>query len=155
MTGNIMATTVAQTEQVTLDATGDKFVFFPGKPVDIVRWGFNVTVAVTGTGLVIAGDSQLKGAARGAGDVGTITAGAAVGLNDGMYTENVSPGVTAHPTEPFQLDAGEGVIFEVTGAATAGDGVVWVEYHERSFTGDSNQTQAQGNRIANMTQKTS
>jgi hypothetical protein len=154
MANDIYPNRVASSAQVALDAAADVWEFFPGKPVDIVRWGYCVSVVLGNTALVINADSQLVGAARGDGDVGTLTPAVATAVGLGAYTENVSPGVTAAPTTPFKLDAGEGVIFQVATGASSGDGTIWVEYHERPFVGDSNQTAAQGNRIAGMLQKT-
>ena len=155
MANDIYPNRVAFSAQVALDATGDVFTFAPGKPVDIVRWGYTVNIVLGGTGLIIKADSQLVGASRGDGDAGTLTPAVATAVGLGAYTENVSPGVTASPTTPFKLDAGEAVIFQVTtAAATTGDGTIWVEYHERPFVGDALRTAAQGNRIAGMLKKT-
>jgi len=146
---------VYQSPSLVFTSTGDIATFAPGKPVDIVRWGYTVNVVLGDTTLIIKADSQLIGVSRGDGDAGTLTPVVATAVGAGAYTENVSPGVTAAPTTPFKLDAGESVIFQVTDAVAAtGTGTMWVEYHERSFVGDSNQTAAQGNRIAGMLKKT-
>ncbi len=146
---------VAHSGTLVFTSTGDIYTFAPGVPVDIVRWGYTVNVVLGDNTLIIKADSQLVGASRGDGDVGTLTPAIATAVGKGAYTENVSPGDTDFPTTPFELDAGESVIFEVTDlVASTGTGTMWVEYHERPFVGDSNQSAAQGNRIAGMLKKT-
>jgi len=144
MSAKSLVRRIAHSDLVALDSAADVWTYAPGKPVDVVRFGFTSVIAITGTGLIIKADSQLVGVARGDGDVGVITAGVAVAVGLGMYNEL---------TAPFLLDAGESVTIQVTGAATAGDGTVWIEYIEHPFVGDVNQTAAQGNRIAGMTKK--
>lgn len=124
-TGGILEKKYFRSEQVTLDATGDKLTFYPGCPVDITGFGVVQTVAATGTGLVIKADSDLSGESRGDGDVGTLTPGVAPTVNT-VYMNKLS--------DPVQLDAGEGVVLEVTTAQSAGDGVVFIEYIEHPIT---------------------
>lgn len=126
--------------QDAADATGDGMVFAPGSPVEIIRWGFIADALIdVGTTMIVALDKTNSGGTRGDGDVGTITTGTDDILkNDGIYTENVSPGVTLHPTEPHKLIPGEFVTLQVTDAAdTAGTFIPFIEYRKLPFVGDS------------------
>lgn len=120
---------------VTLDATGDKLILCG--PCKITRFGFIQTTAATGTGLVLKCDSDLFGASRGDGDIGSVTPGVAPALNSGYYREL---------STPYELKAGETATLEVTTAESAGDGHVFFEYIPSPFVGDA---------IENMTAKTS
>lgn len=121
-TGLVLEKHYAQSEQVTLDATGDKFTFYPGQPVLVTGFGVVQTVAATGTGLILKADSDKFGAARGDGDIGSVTPGVAPTVNTVYFNKLAAE---------FELNAGEGVVLEVTTAQTAGDGVVFVEYIPR------------------------
>ena len=146
-----------RTEVVAFDAAADVFSFAPGKPVDVIRWGIVVSILLdVGVGFTIKADVIKSGVARDDGGMGSITTVTDVAVGKGLFTENVSPGVTAHPTEPFKLDPGDQVIFQVTDAAdTTGDGYVFVEYLEESFVGDAALTAGDdGNRIGNLTKVT-
>lgn len=125
-TGLAFAKRTDVSQLVTLDGTGDKFAFFAGTPTRITRVGFIQSIAATGTALVVKVDSDLHGASRGDGDVATITPAVAPAVNEGYYVEL---------DEPFELKAGEGVIFEVTTAEDAGDGYMFVEHMPQPFVG--------------------
>ncbi len=140
---------------VALNSTGDKFTFTPGQPVDIIRWGIVPTTLLDlGVGFTGALDfrptagsdaSRVNGSVAGGVDTagGTITRTADVALGAGVY-HNLS--------SPLEVDPGEEVVFEVTDAAdTSGDGVIFIEYFEKPFVGDSNRTIGDpANRIGNM-----
>ena len=142
------------TAVVALDGTGDVFIFAPGVPVEVMRWGFIVTTLLdVGVGFTIAADKTNSAGTRGDGDLGTITTTADVATEDGLWTENVSPDVTLHPTEPHLLIPGELMTLQVTDAAdTTGDGHAFIEYRKLPFVGDS---ASPVNWLANMTQVTS
>lgn len=149
--------------QVALTTTGDKFTFSPAVPVNIVRWGVIADALIdVGAGMVIALDHRVTfgsdtGRVNGATSAGKDTAGGTLstGTTDvaqgkGLYREvNQVPG-------PFKLAPGEQAVFEVTDAAdTAGTGFLWLEYEVEGFAGTGETTVAAGNRLANMTKKTS
>lgn len=142
----------------SIATTGDKATFTPAMPVNVVRWGVIATVAFTGAPVltldkrVTAGSDT--GRVNGATASGVDTAGGSLtpgtlAAGKGAYREvNQVPG-------PFKLAPGEEAVFEVTTAAGAGTAFFYVEYELEGFTGDAGLTLAQGNRIANMTKKSS
>lgn len=145
---------------VALDATDDEVKWAPGKPIDVVRWGFIITTALdVGAGFGAALDlrptvgsdtDRVNGDSSGTTDTGggTITATADVAVGAGLY-HNVDP--------PLEVDPGEELVLQITDAAdTSGAGYFFVEYEERPFVGDSNVTAGDpSNRIDNMTEYTS
>ena len=145
-----------ESAQVDLNtATGDLFTFTPGQPVDILRWGIIADALVdVGAGMVLKADhvpTAGSGTGRGDGNVGDITTGANdLAQGAGLFTEDVSG---AGNKTPFQVDPGEQVVWELTDVAdTAGTAIIFVEYIEHPFVGDSNVTAGDfSNRIANMT----
>lgn len=143
---------VYQTALLAVDSTGDKETWAPGTPVEIIRWGVVAFALIdVGAGAIVKLDKTNSAGTRGDGDVGSISVTADIAAQDGVYTENVSPSVTAHPTEPHRLIPGESVTFQVTDAAdTAGDGYFFVEYRKLPFVGG-----APVDELANMTQVTS
>lgn len=143
---------------VSIATTGDKASFAPSQPVNVVRWGCIATVAITGAPVItldkrvtlLSDTGRVNGATAAGVDTagGTLTPGT-LAVGKGAYREvNQVPG-------PFKLAPGEEAVFEVTTAATAGTVVFFVEYEAEGFNGDAGLTLAQGNRIANMTKKTS
>ncbi len=128
------------TAMLAVDGTGDKETWCPGSPVEIIRWGYIAFALVdVGTECIVVMDKTNSGGTRGDGDVGSISTGSTdLAAQDGIYTENVSPGVTLHPTEPHKLIPGESVTIQVTDAAdTSGDGYFFIEYRKLPFVGDS------------------
>lgn len=115
--------------EVAIDSTGDKFTWTPATPVELIRVGVTGTTAYThGSGAVIAMDinaSDGEGTySRGDGDGGTITVDS--GFDAGL--------VNYHDMDArVRLKPGDQLIAQVTQAATAGDGVVWVEYRKLPF----------------------
>jgi hypothetical protein len=145
--------------EVDFTSTGDKMIFTPPVPVDIIRWGVIANALIdVGAGMVVKGDfrpTSGSDGSRGDGDVGDITLGvdADIAQGEGAYTGRVNPGLTGDAQKtPFQVDPGEEVVFQVTDAAdTAGTGLIWVQYQARAFVGDSAVTAGTAsNRIANM-----
>ncbi len=129
-------------------ASANGWIFRPMQPVEIIRWGHLVTVALTaGTAMVITANHRQAGGAAltpsGAGDGGTVTNPAttmAVGL--GAYTEVVSPRADI-TTTPFFLAPGEEMQFISGGEPAAGDSVFWVMYRPMWFQ-DATLTRAEG-----------
>ncbi len=146
---------VHYTTLLAVDVTGDKWTWTPGTPVEIVRWGYIAFVLIdVGTECIVKADKTNSAGTRGDGDLGSISTGSTdVAAQDGMYTENVSPGVTAHPTEHHKLIPGESITFQVTDAAdTSGDAYFFIEYRKLPFVGDAN---SGDNGLANLTKVTS
>lgn len=142
-----------ESASLAVNSTGDKFTFTPGQPVDILRWGIIADALIdVGVGMAIKADHRPTAGSdtgRGDGNVGDITITVDLAQGAGLFTEDVS-GV-ANKT-PFQVDPGEQVVFEVTDAAdTAGTAIIFVEYLEKPFVGDSNVTAGTfSNRTSNM-----
>ena len=128
--------------QVALDATADIFTFTPAIPVRLVRFGYIVSVELDNTaGLVLALDTVgVAASAPTRAERGTVT---------GSGTEVIGA-VRAHRFETapdvdktsFQVDTnldvnvlvpGHTAVLQVTTAATAGDGHVFIEYTPLSF----------------------
>ncbi len=139
--------------QQDLTATGDKFTFTPARPVNIIRWGVIADALIdVGVGMTIKADFRPTAGSdtgRGDGNVGDITVTADIAQGKGAYTEEVSGAGTK---QKFQVDPGEQVVFQVTDAAdTAGTGLIFVEYEEEGFQGDTNVTVGDlSNRIGNL-----
>ncbi len=115
---------------VAVTATGDKFTFAPGCPIEIIRWGIIVKTKVdVGAGMTIkmdhrptAGDDTSRTDGTGGAD---LTASADIAQGKGAYVE---------PDKPFEVDPGEEVVFQVTDAAdTAGEVHIFFMYQERPF----------------------
>lgn len=144
----IMDYGLVTTPLVAVDGLGDVFSFVPGSPVEVIRWGLIADALIdVGAGMTVKADKVNSAGTRGDGDAGSVTTTSDIAAEDGIYTENVSPGVTAHPTEPHKLIPGERIVFQVTDIAdTAGDAFIFIEYRKRPFVGDD---------LANMTKVTS
>lgn len=133
---------------VAIDGPGDVATFTPAAPVDVVRIGLTGTTAYThGSGAVVKADVNASDGdgtyTRGDGDGGVITADSTFAAGLVNYTDLSSP---------VHLDPGDQLIFQVTQAASAGDGVVWVEYQKRPFVAGSGA--AAYDRLANATDVT-
>lgn len=126
---------------VDFASTGDKAIWTPSQPVDVVRWGI-ITDALldVGAGFTLKVDWRP-------------TAGSDSSRTDGVPTSTTSPGNYTTPLnmtttvdiaagteafislpEPLQVNPGEQLVFQVTDAAdTNGTGLVWVQYQPRPF----------------------
>lgn len=144
-----MATTNFQSwesAEVAIDSTGDKATFTPSAPVRVVRIGVTGTTSYThGSGAVIAADKNISDGdgtyTRGDADGGELTVDS--GFDAGLVNYN-------EPSAGYVLDPGDQLIFQVTQAASAGDGVVWVEYERLAFqSGSSDPTE---DHLANATE---
>ena len=135
----------------TMNATGDKFTLTPSVPIDIIRWGVIVdnTLIDVGAGMTIKMDHRPT-----AGSDTDRTDGTPSTAEDLVTTVDILAGKGAYVEldEPFEVDPGEEVVFQVTDAAdTAGNGFIFVHYRPRPFVGDSGVTAGDpGNRIDNM-----
>lgn len=136
-------------------AAADGETWAPGTPVEIMRWGFIADALVdVGAGMIVKLDKTNSAGTRDDGGVGSITTTSDVAAEDGLYTENVSPLVTAHPTEPHKLIPGERVTFQITDAAdTAGTFIPFIEYRKLPFVGDA-ASPTGSNDLVNMTKVT-
>jgi len=148
----------AVTAAVSVATTGDKANLVAVVPINIVRWGFIATVALTGAPvfaldkrITVGSDTGRVNAATSGGDDtagGTLTPGT-LAAGAGAFREvNQVPG-------PFKLNPGEEAIFEVTTAAGAGSGYFFAEYEEEGFAGDATLPAAEENRLVHMTKKVS
>lgn len=120
---------VVESDEVAIDSTGDKFTWTPATPVRIIRAGVTGTSSYThGSGAVIALDKNASDGdgsyTRGDADIGEITVNS--GFDQGLVNY-------IKPDERLEMVPGDQLIIEVTQAANAGDGVVWVEYQKLPF----------------------
>ncbi len=144
--------------QVALNSTGDKMVFTPGAPVNIIRWGVIADALIdVGAGMTIKADWRRTAgsdSSRSDGTCGDITVTADISQGQGAYTEECATPATTAVKAVFLVDPGEQVVFEVTDAAdTSGTGMIFVDYELLPFVGDDNATNdGFSNRIDNMTQ---
>lgn len=148
-------------DAVGMASAADVYTWYPGGPCEIVRFG---VIAITSAGFIATGTSAFTivgdllskasagaGYTRGTADVGTLTATAVADIQfagSGVYTDTSSP---------INVDMGEGVIFQVTGAASAGATArVFIEYRDLPWQGHGRPTTVPGDgatsgSIANMT----
>ena len=149
--------------QVSFTSTGDKLVFTPGRPINVIRWGLVADALIdVGAGMIVACDfrptagsdasrtngSVSSGVDTAGGTISTSTTDVAAGA--GLFHDVVAAGY-------FQVNPGEQIVIEVTDAAdTAGTGYVFIEYIPQPFQGEaSSGLDNIANRIFNMTQKAS
>ncbi len=143
---------------VALNSTGDKMVFTPGGPVNIVRWGVIADALIdVGASFTIKADwrpTAGSDSSRSDGTCGDITVTSDISQGQGAYTEECATPAATAVAAKFSVDPGEQVVFQVTDAAdTSGTGMIFVEYELLPFVGDSNVTaDSFSNRIDNMTQ---
>lgn len=145
----VAGTAIEGTSALDFSSGTASFVFEPMGPVEILRWGVTLTVALAGTDLIMTGTHrQLATAALtpvGTGDVGTVTATTTSGANigDTIYTEDVNPNATfalaggdrdssgtetGINTKPFLVLGGEEVLFISDDGPSTCNGYVWVHY---------------------------
>ena len=102
---------------VALDSAADVLVITPVAPMEIIMFGFMVTIVLTGTGLDLSLDKRVTaGTDTGRVEQDVLDANLAVAVAKGMFLQLASP---------LKLIPGEQAVIEVKVAATAGDGVVW------------------------------
>lgn len=120
---------------VDIGATADVFTWRPATPVEIIRIGVlgSADEAYThGSGAIIAADVNSSDGdgtfTRGDGDGGTITV-------DSSFDEGL---VNYHDLDSrVRLRPGDGLIFQVTQAADAGEAYIFVEYRKLPFQSGS------------------
>lgn len=146
--------------QVALTTTGDKFIFTPAAPCYITRWGVIADALIdVGAGMILAGDHRIDagtdtGRVNGSVSSGVDTAGGTLSTS----TTDVPQGNGLYHTlsSPFLVVPGEQFVIECTDAAdTAGTGLLFIEYAEAAFQGDSGLTSRLTNPLYNMTSKAS
>ncbi len=146
---------------VVFTSTGDKFIYTPLNPVDVLRWGLITNALLdVGAGFVLALDyrptagsdtnrAEKSTISTGSTDVaaGKVVFNMAVGADtDGETAEDGTTRFVG-PTGPVQVDPGSELVIEVTDAAdTAGTGYVFLEVLEHDPV---------GTRAANLIEKTS
>lgn len=137
---------------VVMTSTGDKTIFnFGGAPVEVIRWGYTVSVAKDASAFVatlavrptsgsdtnravIATLSDSAARAQGAvvyQEPGTLTTAAAT-----QSTGADNSLVNVDPAGPYAVNpGGELVIAVTTGATSTGQAYFWVEYRQLPFAG--------------------
>ena len=122
------------------------WIFRPMQPVEIVRWGFMMTVTHDTTAFILTGNHRQAGSAAltpsGAGDGGTVTSTSTQAAGTGRYTEVVSPRADI-TTTPFFLAPGEEMQFLSDGGGSSGLAVIWAMYRPMWFQ-DATLTRAAG-----------
>ena len=136
----------------------DKAFWAPGRPVNIVRWGYITTTVLGDTTQVLAMDfrptirsdtARVNGAVAAGIDTagGTLTSGEATAVGKGLF-HNVVP--------KLQVDPGEEVVIEATAAPASGGYLIFIEYEEEGFSGGLPAVAlTDPNRISNLTVKAS
>lgn len=140
------------TAGVSVASTGDKWMFTPSIPARIIRWGIIWDVAPTVTSPVLKMDLRITAGTDTGRVVGAVVAGvdtaggtitcptiAANGAKQGQgLFHNVNPGPpAASGLDGFCVFPGQQAVLNVTTAATAGTGFLFVEYENLSFQGDT------------------
>jgi len=111
---------------VALDGAADRHTFYPGIPILPVRFGYMVTVSLDNTtALILSLDYDPLGAGARV-EIATLTGAG----TDAVGTVHHRPIGNAEATRVYP---GFALIIEVKQAATAGDGIVWVEYTPLSW----------------------
>lgn len=110
------------TTAIALTSTGDKFVVSLPVPFDVYEWGVIVTTGLDATLRQINLDKRItagsdSGRVNDAGGA-QIAGSAAVAAGTVLYRR---------PAAPVQVNPGEQLVFEVTDAAVAGAGVLYVK----------------------------
>lgn len=124
------------TSQAALDGAGDKLRVVCSHPMRVIRFGFVVTVLLDNT----PGTLNL--------DLDYWPHGGSRALHkSGEWTADMNPGDVGYvsldgPSEKLDVKAGDILDVEVSGAATAGDGWVWLEAQELPFGGPDGEDQS-------------
>jgi len=119
--------TFGEQAQVALDALADVLTFMPSRPIEIVRWGFVVSVLLDNTpaALVAALDVDPQGAGARAASAQTLVC---TGVD-----RAIGDTIICVPASPIAMEPGDRAFIEITTAATAGDGFPFVQYRPRGF----------------------
>lgn len=120
----------AMSAELDFASTSSSLVINPPNPIQIVRFGFMCSVALTDSDLLINGNHQLSGGgaldATGAAAIGTLTISGvltAIDPGDGYYVS----------VTPYLVLPGTRAEFILAGAAAAGDGHIWAQYLSHPF----------------------
>ena len=127
---------VEQSAQVALDGAADRLTFTPGIPVRLVRYGYIVAVLIDHTqGLILSLDTNDMLAAPVRTERALLTnANGATNQVIGTYVSREIPAFTMTAgLDKNVIVPGQQAIIEVKTAATAGDGMVWLEYTPLSY----------------------
>ena len=141
-------TKIAFVADIDATSTGDTVLIRPVKPLDILRWGFisQATVDV-GVGAEFGLDHRPTIASdTGRTEIAAISVSADVAAGKGQYDDLADAvaaatgidGSTVYTgsSNPFKVDPGEEVVFEVKNAADTGGTVLgFIEYYEEPFVG--------------------
>ena len=118
---------------VVTGAAADHTTFIISRPIEIVRWGFVVTVAFTGT----AGAAELRTAAADGSGQSAALGGKTAVLNatNGAAIGNV---IYVRPSSIVSVAPGQLVVIrKTTGMGTAGTAYAFIVYRERGFHPDA------------------
>ena len=135
MTGRLADTLTWVTGTVALDGTADLATFTPGRPIRLRRFGYvwNAGTVTAPQTLALALDKRvLIGSATGRVNIATIAGATSETQGLGAYTR-----IGAAAGGDIDIDADEELVVETTAGATAGDGVVFVEYEALPFVSAS------------------
>lgn len=146
-----LATPTGSGGPVVLTTTGDKFIFTPARPIDIIRWGYIISTAKDATSMALTLAKRVTvGTDTGRVVIGTITDTAARALGAVVYQEpgtlataaaTQSTGVdgslvNVDPVGPYHFVPGQEAVIAVTDAAdVSGQGYLFIEYLEYPFAG--------------------
>lgn len=137
-------------DSVGMASAADVYTWYPGGPCEVVRFGIIATtssgfLATATSSFTLVGDllskatNKTAGYTRGAADVGTMTT---TDSADTAFAGNV---VYTDTSVAINVDVGEGIVFEVTGAASAGSTArVFVEYRDLPWQGHGRPTTVPG-----------
>ena len=135
--------------KIVFTSTGDKFLFTPGAPVRLLKWGIIVSTDLVPVTQCLLSLSRRPTAGSDSGRVvidtlrtGTTTYVAGKGIYRDPYTASTKATVADEPTgfgplgvaapdqeAQFVLKPGEEWVVDVTtGATTTGAGTIWIEY---------------------------
>jgi hypothetical protein len=118
---------------VVTGAAADHSVFIVARPIEIIRWGFVVTIAWTGT----AGAAELRTAAADGSSPSAALGGktAALTATNGAAISNV---IYVIPTAAVLVAPGRLVVIrKTTGMGTAGTAYGFIVFRERGFHPDA------------------
>lgn len=148
-TSNVQTTrkTVYSASATAIDTTGDKLTVVPASPIDVYRWGFITDVALDAGSVEVVLDLEDAGGANSTEkDSFVWETDQAAGLgfyreysNSAAFVAATAASVGADASDvyaggaPLRVDPGEQVVIAVDVAATAGDGVFFIEYVEHPF----------------------
>lgn len=148
---SVSATPTGANGPIVFTTTGDKFIFTPGRPIDVIRWGVIYSVAKDATAAAYTLAKRVTvGTDTGRVTISTMSdalaraAGAVVYQEPGTLATAAATQSTAEdgslrnvdPVGPYHVAPGQELVVAVTDAADAtGQGYAFIEYLEYPFAG--------------------